>query len=474
MLPTYNLFINLITLDSLYSAYDFVKHYYDKSISESQIILKTSTLYKGSLLDRYIIYVGEYVVYSLLCVFFWQPYFYTVYGLAVLSTLPVIINKMLDSKHFNLIRSVKEKIVKTVIAKQFTKIIKTVSKSYLDKDVALKHRELLPLLDNYKGAVDSFLEVLKNGLLVLLLSYLRKSATKTYYRLTKYFYSYKTGDTLKSFNADSAKKTLLTVIETKDWGQFKKPNVYSAILQLHQMKNEETNVLSQIMFDLNFKLLKMFSIWSLAALANLNIIACILSFIILMYRDKKYSLQRLIVENIIIAVSYFAFTESVMITSFVCQFGYNLIINPVTFSIFKFLKKRCVKCVKCLVNDDNLPTLTTAVYSAGTLAVITYMCDLQAILLSIIYSVYTSNIFYLIVVASTYFSNFSLIHIFINSVITFICYICYKLSVTYRSTIQIKYSTYDLDSIESIQDVKTVININSVKNSSFEINNNFM
>lgn len=427
--PGYNLFIKTITLDSLYSAYDFCKHFFNRDISESQIVTRSSTLYKGSLLDRYILYGLQYVFYSLMCMLFWQTDFYSVYTSMVVLTLPPLVNRVLTSKCFEKVRQIKEKMVKIIIAKQFATVIKRVSKFILDKDIVVKHKELLPLLDNYKNSVNYFLEAIKNGLIVLLLSYVKNNAAKTYYRLTKYFYAYKTGDTLKSFNAVSAKKTLLQVVENKEWDQFKKPNVYSAILQLYQLNNDDSDFIYKSLQWFNLKLLKMFSIWTIASLCNTVFVAPIISLLLMLYRNKKYTRQRIVYETGILLSSAIIgyLTGSFPLTSFCCQFGYNLLFNNVSYSICRFIKKKTRKFGIILYKKGS-SYIPTYLYVSLYMMILGFVTSPYVYIFTCIHLVYdgiTNNntkksLIFLTMLFTTYLSNFNPIHVVINSLLTFL------------------------------------------------------
>ena len=54
----YNFLLKMITMDSLFNAIHFLQTYINNNLSESQIIVRSGTLYNGSLLDRYIYYIG--------------------------------------------------------------------------------------------------------------------------------------------------------------------------------------------------------------------------------------------------------------------------------------------------------------------------------------------------------------------------------------------------------------------------------
>ena len=221
---SYDLMLKMISIDSLFLAIHFFKTFFNHNLTESQIVSKSTTLYQGSLLDRYILYVTKYISYKGLCYFFWLNEFYPIYFGIHILIIPPIFNKLLTSEWFNIIRKKKEEFVKIFISKQCAQVIKFFSKIYLNKNIEIKYKEIIPLLNNYQESLNYFFDGLKNLLVILLLEYIKKCSPNFYYRVTKYIYNYKTGETLASFNSLSAKKTLNDIIDKKRWDELLKPN----------------------------------------------------------------------------------------------------------------------------------------------------------------------------------------------------------------------------------------------------------
>lgn len=340
----FNMFIKMITIDSLFCAFHFFKTFINNNIPESQIITQSSQLYNGSLLDRYIIYSLYFAFYKLFCNIIWISDFNILYYTIFVHLIPSLLNKMINSLLFNYFRLQKENIIKLLISKNFAYVINFFSRLYLNKDMNIKHKELLPLFDNYKETINNFLEFVKNGLVLFLLIYIKSYSPNFYYKVIKYFYNYKTGNMLVSFNVDSAKYLLTNLISSKKWDELSNPNTLRAIFYLYQMNEEKTDLLKNLIINFNYNLGKMFSIWTISSFFNFVLLSPILSFFIIIYKNvnnlvtKKHQLVSLLLASII-----GFYSDNFFLTSFFCQFGDLIFFNKVTFNIMKFLIKKTKK-----------------------------------------------------------------------------------------------------------------------------------
>lgn len=353
----YNFLLKILTLDSLFNAIHFIKIYINSNLSESQIIVHTNNLYSGSLLDRYIYYLGIYLIYKIVCIFMWTSNIYWLYYLFMLSIAPGIINKIFDSNVFLRIRLIKEQFIKIIISKIFTYIIKFYSKLYLNKDVNIKYHEIIILFEDYRDTVNYFQNVLKNILIILGLSYVKSYSTKMYYGIIKYIYNYKTGDMLISFNGLSAKQCLINIIDNKKWHELSKPNAYKAILYLYQINNAKSDLIKNLITKFNISLIKMFTTWTLAALFSNIYIVSILSIGMLFYKRfiKKTDCENFLFELLINISSFFVgyFYNSYLLVGALCHFGAKIIFNKVTHIITKVLIKSIRKKILKIVKNNS-------------------------------------------------------------------------------------------------------------------------
>ena len=128
-------FFEMIAIDSVFTAINFVYTYLNTDLTDQQIVSKSGALYNGSLTDRYIYYFLVYCIHNTICTFFWTPEISILYYLGIISIFPYFLNKIFASKLFRIIRSKKELMVKLIIAKLLSMIIKFYSKVYLKKKI---------------------------------------------------------------------------------------------------------------------------------------------------------------------------------------------------------------------------------------------------------------------------------------------------------------------------------------------------
>lgn len=428
----YNFLLKMITMDSLFNAIHFLKTYINNNLSDSQIIVKSGSLYNGSLLDRYIYYIGIYTFYKISCVFIWSSNIYILYFLLFFSIIPQIINKILDSKLFFVIRETKEQFIKVIVSKIFAGIIKFYSKLYLDKDVNIKHTEIICLLKDYSHTISYFGNVLKNILIILGLSYIKNYSASVYYGIIKYIYNYKTGDMLISFNGVSARKCLINIIDNRKWNELTKPNTYKAILYLYQISSEKTDVFKNILNQFNMSLVKMFSVWTISSLINNIQFVPLLSILMVLYKkfikkkedDKFY--YDICIKLISIMIGYFY--NSYLVISALCHFGSTIIFNKITYilvrMIFRNIKKKVLRIIK------NNKDLATSYVIISIYIMILRFLDITNnyliiglnMMVNILMNIeIRKQIIFGVLLISTYLSNFNPMHILFNvSVLYFV------------------------------------------------------
>lgn len=427
--------INLISLDSLFSAIHFMLTFINRNLTESQIVTISNSLYNFSLLDRYIYYILIYGLCNILHIFFWMEISdlssRLLYYIGLVTITPHIINKILDFKLFRIIREKKELLVKIIVSKFFTTIIKIYSKIYLDRNIDIKYSELLVLLTDYKDTVQYFCDVLKNLLIMLGLSYIKIYSTPLYYNIIKYIYNYKTGDLIASYNVTSAKSYLLDIIDNRKWNELIKPNTCKAIMYIYQINSEKTNNIQKIVNDFNFSLIKMFTVWTLASIVDFIYLVPIISLGLLLYKDNSF------VDNIMIhirkiGILIFATLISYMYPNYIvisalCHYGDQILFNKLTHIMFKILLKRIKKIIKMIINNNKnfvMSYMVTICY----IIILKYLIEQHnyaLIGLNILANVLMNieiqkQIIFAIVISTTYISEYNILHILFNSAVLYV------------------------------------------------------
>lgn len=422
----YNLLFKMITLDSLFSAIHFMGRFIDKKLSESQIVNETNSLYQGTLLDRYIYYSMIYLLYKVSFYFFWLNDSFVYHYIGLFTIVPIIINKILQSRSFEIMRQKKEIFIKTILAKILVSLIKFCSHTYLNKDANIKYTEIMEILKDYRETVNYFLTVLKSLLVILGLGYVKNYAPSLYYGIIKYIYNYKTGDLITSYNDEGAKHLLSDIIDNKRWNELTKPNTFKAIVHLYQMNTTEIDYFGKFITDFNFTLIKMFSIWTISSLlANIHV-ASIMAFCFLLY--KRYVRQslndNLIGESCLIIISSILghFYENYQLVSFINQFGPKILFNNITYIIIKILIKNTKELIEEVFKNNKETTFSFIMVNSYIIFLKfintnSYILVGLNLLTNILMGVETKKqILFAIILASSYRSDFQFIHVLFNSI----------------------------------------------------------
>lgn len=426
----YNFFFKMITLDSIFNSLHFITTLINQNLTESQIITTTNSLYSGSLVDRYIYYSLIYSIYKVICTYFWISDVYYLYLLGMFLTLPIIVNIVLSSHLFVIIREKKEELVKTMIAKILSIIIKFYSRIYLNSNVSIKYKDLL--IEDYKESINYFLDLLKNLLIILLLFCVKFYSKSVSYGIIKYMYNFKTGDLLASYNNEnSAKEYLLNIINNKSWNELIKPNSIKAIVYLFQINKDESDLFKKISNSFNFSLIQMFTIWTLSSLVNSVYMMPILSFCLLLFHAfiRKTHNEPLLYNILILLFSGVMchIYPSYLLISAICQYGTLVIFNKITFTIIKTIHKKFIKYSKKILenNKDLTITLILTFFHTMILSYINTPQVLIGIIMNFVNNLltnnnYKNNIISNIIIFTTYLSKFHPLHIIHNILIMYI------------------------------------------------------
>lgn len=426
----HNFFLKMITIDSLFNAIHFFKIFINKNLTDSQIIRKTNTLYNGTLLDRYIYYLMIYSAYKCLCIFFWISNSFALYYLEILTIIPTVINIILKSKLFQIIREKKELFVKIIISKIFAIIIKFYSKLYLEKEIKIKYKEILQIFKDYKETINYFTDVSKNLLIIIILSYVKDYSTTLYYGVIKYVYNYKTGNLLASYDCESAKQYLIDIVDNRKWNELMKPNAYKAILHLYQINNEKSEILKKLITNYNFSIIKMVTIWTIASLCGNIYIIPIISMFMILYKKyikkiKNNNIGEFLILLISIPIAYFY--NNYILINVLTQFGSKLFFNKITFimleTLYKSIKQKFYKIF--LRNRDFAMSYLITILYAISLKIINVHENYLIIGLNLFTNILMSieikkQIIFGILLCSVQLSNFNIAHILFNSLILYL------------------------------------------------------
>jgi hypothetical protein len=422
-------FFQMIGIDSILCAINFFVNYVNQNLTDQQIVTKSNELYSGSVVDRYIYYFLVYFMYNTVCTFFWVSDINILYYLGIVTIFPIIINKIFKSSLFKAIREKKELFVKLIITKILSLLIKFYSKTYLQKKIKnFKHTDLLPLLSDYSESIGYFSLVLKNFIIILLLSYVKKYSTKMYYDIIKLVYNYKTGELLESFNGHTAKEYLINIIDNRNWGKLKKTNTYNAILKVYQNNVAEIDIFKIISDEINFILVKVFSIWTLASLFGSVYFVPVLSLFLILYKYvmTKGMEQIRDIGIILCTVPLCTVCNSYFVLSILFQCLPKIIFNNVSYKlcteVYGYVKEN-VNIIDIYEKRSFIPVVSIVLYMS-----VIRLFNLKNVLmlLNVLFNIIHNEdkfiqILYGLIICTTYLSDFCISHVIFNTIIVFGC-----------------------------------------------------
>ena len=468
MMVDYSLIIKIISIDGLFNTIHFLKTYLNKNMTDSQIVKESYSLYNNSSLDRYIYYFIIYIVSKIINNIFWIndiSIYHLIYEILI---IPNILNKIINSEQFKLIKNKKEEIIKKIISKQFALGINYIAKTYLEKEVKVKYKDILPLLNNYQEGLEYILEAFKNSMIMLLLDYLKSYSPKFYYKISKYIYNYKTGENLIPINTESSKQLLLDIIDNKQWIDIIKPNSCRSILFLYKINSNNTDFIKFTIDVLNYKLIKMCACWTIASFFSITIISPIVSILLLLYKNENIIKRRqellnrlsVFIISIIIALN----SNNYPLISFISEFGHGILYNKLSMSVYKMIKKKIIKQIEYIYYNNEIsiiPLIGYIIYITIIKNITGYNITKYLIpnLVLIILNTINKKQMYLLIslITTGIFSNYDIIHLTIISIIYYFIISFMDLTITN------KISQINIICNEMLLFIKNEINKQSIK-----------
>jgi hypothetical protein len=460
-----NILITLITYDGIISAINFFK-FYSHDNSHNNIISQINKIHKSSIIDRYILFLIYSLFYIIAKLLFWKDNIEILKLTLIFCAVPKLINYIIINN--SVITKIKQQIVKVLFSKFLTILVKKFSLAYLNKNVQVSYTEVTHLFDNYDKTVTYFSHILKNGLTILLFRSLKNYLTKYNYTIAKYFYNYKFGDVLKSFNEISAKNKLLVIVNGKIWEKLLEVDTFAAVYCLYESSNtEENDLLKNLIKNINYYIAKILALWSIASFFNdFRIILLINGFIYFVrnvYR-RNFNLCAICKKIIIYFGTYYVGInyDSLLICSIISQFGKYLFDKKIVFFINKYIYFQINKLYKNIDHNIHLSNIIFSIILKLFIYndVLFIYSLVQMYLLFIIN--YDDRLQYFINFSVTllcYLSDFNIIHIFVTNIFG---YLLYGVINNYKNNLYLPEKIiieYDNNKIVFIED-----NIDIIKN----------
>lgn len=360
-----------ITLDSIFSAINFIKLFILDDLSQAELLLNLNKLYKINLIDRYIYYISLQIVYITVKILTWNISLTYLYWSLMLTTCPYIFNFICTKYLYEIIDYIKiekKRFFKIVICKQVAIVINTISTVCIDKNPEISFTELLYLLDDYDNIVNNFITFLKNFCIVSIVHYARKRTGSVYSKLISYVYTYKTGNMLESIDYSTAKNRFTDVIVNRKWKKLLDDDILQSIIYMYSLQESGQFNLGIYLVKFNYMLIKMFTIWTIGGFLNSTLIIPIMSLFFSIYKKpiklffKKEQIHKFLFKCIAFIIGLLI--NNYLLISLICEFGYILIINKVAKTIAQHFYDRFIKLYKVLThyNQYNMFLIGVFIY----------------------------------------------------------------------------------------------------------------
>ena len=398
-----SLMVGLLSIDSIYSAIDFIKNNSDPGLTESQVLVTNNNLYKIPTIERSAYYLSCQLTYSFVTIFIFNSDVTLIKYAIGLTLLPCIFNKIIYTtffKYFDKLTSEKNELIKKTCFEQIANTIIHIEKTYIESDpngIVVQKSEILNALENLDNIKSEVGTLIKNILITFLMIYLRKSS-KIYYKIAKYIYVYGFKEFIQDITVDKAKELFRDVIQNKKYDQLTKPMFIQSVIYLYWDK-KDTGELRKLIQKFKYRIVVMFTIWTLGSffsgyltavvvmvmslvltftrklpmsenmlvpmLSNFNMDSSrVLKFMkdkIIKLTDLKYFDDRTIVAMSVTIISAI-FTSSPFLLSFINQFSGIILLNNITFNFIKILHRKTHKRVQMMCNTIKLNRMLSLKY----------------------------------------------------------------------------------------------------------------
>lgn len=330
-----------ITCDGIYSGLYFLYKYFNKDLTENQIISSVSDIYIIDTLTRYEYYLILNMIYYLINIilFFKEIYlFYILYILILPSTINYLYSKTENGKiFFNFIITKRNLFLKKFFSKQISKFIENNSFITGSPSLVLSYTKIMPLWNHIDNVFEVIVSMLKNILIITIINHLKINMSNISYNFVKKIYNYKSGEEVSTkLNLEEAQKNIRLMIINNDWNSITSARITNSLKTIYI--NYDTENIS-ILKKLEFRIIIFFSYWSIGNFISLYYIPLIHAFIEIYrykYLDPNYNKIINCLLSLLITITH----NNSILTAFITAFGYPLLINNLIISFFNNLFKK--------------------------------------------------------------------------------------------------------------------------------------
>jgi hypothetical protein len=330
-----------ITCDGIYSGLYFLYKYFNKDLTENQIISSVNDIYMIDTLTRYEYYFILNLLYYLINIllFFKEFYLYYIFYIFILPpTINYIYSKTEDGKiFFNFIIIKRNTFLKKFFSKQISKFIENNSFITGSPSLVLSYNKIMPIWEHIDNVSDVIISILKNILVITIINHLKINMSNISYNFVKKLYNYKSGEEVSTkLNLIEAQKNIRQMIINNDWNSITSARITNSFKTI--FINYDTQNIS-ILKKLEFRLIIFFSYWSIGNFISLFFVPPIHA-VIEIYRYKSLAPNYNKIINTILSLLITIIYNNSILTAFITAFGYPFLINNLTNSFFNNLFKK--------------------------------------------------------------------------------------------------------------------------------------
>jgi len=417
-----------ITCDGIYSGLYFLYKYFNKDLTENQIISSVNDIYIIDTITRYEYYFILNLVYYLtnIILFFKQIYlYYILYILILPPTINYLYSKTENGKiFFNFIITKRNIFLKKFFSKQISKFIENNCFITGSPPLVVSYNKIMPLWEHIDNVSEVITSMVKNILIITIINHLKINMSNISYNFVKKLYNYKSGEDVSTkLKLVEAQKNIRLMIINNDWNSITSAKITNSLKTIYI--NYDTQNIS-IIKKLEFRLIIFFSYWSIGNFISLYFIPMIHAFIEI-YRYKSLTPNYNKISNCLLSLLIIICYNNSMLTGFITAFGYPLIINNLSISFFNNLFKK--KYILIDIHFININKLIIMIKYTSWIIINNYLGSdniyknincIGSILIVNFINIPIHKILFLIMYISNILNNNNLLNLFINLYLLFI------------------------------------------------------
>lgn len=376
----YSILLFSISMDSIFSSINFINLFItnDNQLSRKKFMKDLNKLYDISLVNRYLYYLTLQIIYFITCNLFWKKSLPVLYYLLVITICPVIMNYIVRNYLLNIVEIInkeEKRFFRYILCKQISNVINTISVLCIEKDPELNYTELLFLIDDYNVVYKLVITFLKNFLIISAIHYAKINTKKVYGNILSYLYTYQTGNVIETIDLKGAKQRFINIIEERSWKKLLNADTLQSIIYIYTLQEpNRENFLDIYITKFNYMLLKMISIWSIGNFINKIYIIPLLSIFLAIYKKPFNNIleqKNTIIFRLMVLIVSFLTKNNYFVISFLCEFGYFILINKIVFISIQYIYDRIKRLLNiCISYNEYNYMLISMLVSIGLIDII--------------------------------------------------------------------------------------------------------